>query len=293
MTPRLSVIIPSLNEGYDLRETVFNIIDTVGMDNYEIIVVNSGGTEVSEIKGLNMIRIFNSETRLGASQARNYGSTQASGEVLLFADAHICFKDRGWGIKFLNSLENGNAIITPCITVMGNEEISGCGFRWSDIDMQTEWLPDTIPSTHEIPYASGACLAVKKNIFDKIGKFDPGNRYYGLEDCELSIRAWLLGYSIACNPSIKVSHKFKQFFPYKVEWFDIYYNKVRLGFSHLKSERLVKYLKRISEIPDFSKILLTVLEDNILERREALFGEREHTDDWFFEKFPMNDWKRI
>lgn len=293
MSPRLSVIIPALNEGYDLIQTVFNIVDTVGMDNYEIIVVNSGGTQVSEIKDLSMIRIFNSETRLGASQARNYGSIQASGEILLFADAHIGFKDWGWGNKFINSLEGGNGIISPCITVMGTEKFSGCGFRWSDIDMQTEWLPDTIPCTHEIPYASGACMALKKNFFDKIGKFDPGNRYYGLEDCELSIRAWLLGYSVACDPSVKVSHKFKQFFTYKVEWFDIYYNKVRLGFSHFKSERLTKYLNTISHIPDFSKILLKVLEDNILDRREALFDERVHTDDWFFEKFPMNGWKRI
>ena len=55
MSPRLSVIIPALNEGYDLIQTVFNIVDTVRMDNYEIIVVNSGGTQVSEIKDLSMI----------------------------------------------------------------------------------------------------------------------------------------------------------------------------------------------------------------------------------------------
>ena len=68
MISPLSVIIPSLNKGYDLRETVYNIIDTLEMDNYEIIVVNSASTEVSEIKDPNMIRIFNSETHLGASQ---------------------------------------------------------------------------------------------------------------------------------------------------------------------------------------------------------------------------------
>ena len=118
---------------------------------------------------------------------------------------------------------------------------------------------------------SAACMALKKKIFDKIGKFDPGNRYYGSEDSEISMRAWLLGYNIVCDPSIKVSHKFKQFFPYKVEWFDIYYNKVRLAFSHLKSERLINYLDTVSQVPDFNKILLMVLGDNVLERREVLF----------------------
>jgi glycosyltransferase involved in cell wall biosynthesis len=293
MTGSISVIIPSLNEGTDLRKTVSNIIDTIGLDNYEIIIVNSGGTEISEIMDLPIIRIINSEIRFGVAQARNYGSAQASGDILLFADAHIHFKDRDWATKFINSLENGNAITAPCISVMGDEKNTACGFRWNNIDMQTEWLPNTIPYTHEIPYAGAACMALKKKIFDKIGKFDPGNRYYGSEDSEISMRAWLLGYNIVCDPSIKVSHKFKQFFPYKVEWFDIYYNKVRLAFSHLKSERLINYLDNISQVPDFNKILLMVLGDNVLERREVLFDEREHTDDWFFEKFQMNGWSQI
>jgi GT2 family glycosyltransferase len=176
---------------------------------------------------------------------------------------------------------------------MGNEKNSACGFRWSNVDMQTEWLPNTIRDIHEIPYAGAACMSLKKKIFEGIGKFDPGNRYYGSEDSELSIRAWLLGYNIACDPSITVSHKFKEFFPYKVEWFDIYYNKVRLAFSHFKSERLIKYLNTLFQIPDFRIILLKVLGDNILERRKDLFDRRERTDDWFFKKFPMNGWKIV
>lgn len=216
MPPRLSVIIPTLNEGCELRETVFNIVNTIGIDSYEIIIVDNGGTEISEIKGLSMIRILHAETRLGTCQARNYGSSQASGELLLFADAHIRFKHHGWASKFIDSIESKDAIIAPCITVMGNESNAACGFRWNNIDMQTEWLPNTPSHIHDIPYAGAACIALKKDIFFKIGKFDPGNRYYGSEDSELCIRAWLLGYNVSCDPSIIVSHKFRQFFPYKV-----------------------------------------------------------------------------
>jgi glycosyltransferase involved in cell wall biosynthesis len=50
----LSIIIPSLNKGDSILTMVSNILDTINLDNYEIIIVNSGGTEKSAIKDLPM-----------------------------------------------------------------------------------------------------------------------------------------------------------------------------------------------------------------------------------------------
>ena len=108
----------------------------------------------------------------------------------------------------------------------------------------------------------------------KIGAFDPGIRYYGGEDSELSIRAWLLGYRVICDPSIKVLHRFRSSFPYQLELSDINYNKIRFVVSHFNSERVTKYLKAIASVPQFSNLFLMVIEHRTLDRRFDLFSKR-------------------
>jgi len=56
-------------------------------------------------------------------------------------------------------------------------------------------------------------------------------RYWGSEDSELSMRTWLLGYRVVCEPSIRVGHTFREEHPYHIAWFDELYNKARFGES--------------------------------------------------------------
>lgn len=289
MNESLSIIIPSLNESDSVEKMILNVNDTIGLDDYEIIVVNSGGTETSSIEKLPMIQIFDT-AREGAPQARNFGANKASNDALLFADAHLEFR-QGWGARILNDLElNKAGIVTPCVTAIDDEKRRGCGFKWINLDMEIFWLPDLTSYIHEIPFACSCCMAIKKRLFDEIGQFDCGIRFWGEEDSEISLRAWLMDYTVLCDPSIIVGHVFRNSHPYNIAWFDRTYNKIRLSISHFSLERIHAHLTAISHLQDFDKALLKVVEDLVLDRRDLLLNKRIHDDDWFFEKFPMNGW---
>lgn len=114
-TPNLSIIIPALNESDLLEKTVYSINDTIELNDYEIIVINSGGTKTSEVKNLEMVNVYDSPTRLGSPQARNYGSENASSNNLIFIDAHMEFKN-GWSHKILDDIEtNKNCVISTVL----------------------------------------------------------------------------------------------------------------------------------------------------------------------------------
>jgi len=191
----LSIIIPSLNEGDSVEQTVHNIVNTIKMKSYEIIVVNSGGTETSNIRGFPVVNVFDTP-REGAPQARNFGAQRATGDFLLFADAHLEFKD-GWGARMLYFLEHKkDSILTPCISAFGDENSRGCGFRWESLTMDVFWLPDVVRDVHEIPFACACCMAIERKLFYQIGQFDEGTLFWGEEDSEISLRAWLLGHRV-------------------------------------------------------------------------------------------------
>jgi glycosyltransferase involved in cell wall biosynthesis len=289
MVDKVSIVIPSLNENDSVEKMVLNINETIGLDEFEIIIVDSGGTETSGVRELPMVQVYNTP-REGAPQARNFGATKATNDILLFADAHTQFRPE-WGSKLLNDFGlNTRSLITPCVTVMGDDNRRGCGFKWTNISMKIFWLPDLRQEIHEIPFACSCCMAVMKEVFQELGQFDSGTRFWGEEDSEISMRAWLMGYSVLCDPSIRVGHMFRSEHPYNLEWSDMIYNKIRFAISHFNTQRISKHLREMSYSPDFNKLLLMVLEDHVLDRREDLSRRRVHDDNWFFQKFPMEGW---
>ena len=91
----ISVIIPCLNEGNYLRQTVESLGMCSARPN-EIIVVDNGSTdgcsdfiETENYPG--SIRLFKLPSPLGVAQARNFGAAQATGDILIFVDAHVLF----------------------------------------------------------------------------------------------------------------------------------------------------------------------------------------------------------
>jgi hypothetical protein len=50
---------------------------------------------------------------------------------------------QGWGSKILNAIDlNHKSIITPCITIIGDDNSRGCGFKWTNPVMEIYWLSD-------------------------------------------------------------------------------------------------------------------------------------------------------
>jgi GT2 family glycosyltransferase len=173
---------------------------------------------------------------------------------------------------------------------MGDENSRGCGFVWKNLQMEIDWLPDLRPHTHEIPFACSCCMAMKNKAFQEVGGFDSGTRFWGSEDSELSMRTWLMGYRVMCDPSMRVGHVFREEHPYQIAWFDELYNRVRFAFSHFSQKRLETFLRGNVDMPLFLEVLLEIQKSDVFERRRELFKTRTRSDDWFFGKFVMNGW---
>jgi len=97
-SPSISVVVIALNEGSNLRRTVENLQSTLN-GNSEILVVDDGSDDKCAdflADGDSPVRLVRSD-HLGVAAARNFGASQTSGDVILFADAHITVQPGWWG----------------------------------------------------------------------------------------------------------------------------------------------------------------------------------------------------
>ena len=286
---RISVIVISLNEGESLRRTVDNLLTTLPPLS-EIIVVDDGSTDQStaflnaEYPG---VSLFRSAVRLGVPQARNFGASHATGDFLVFSDAHV-LTPPGWADSLLGLLERPEiGAVAPAISAMrpAAVECTGYGQKWSDASLAIGWLGQQSSVPYPVPLLCGCFLAMRREVFTGIGGFDGGMVLWGGEDSELSIRLWLSGYECWMVPEVEVEHAFRAHFPYEVKWEPVLHNRFRLASLHFGPRRLLRVVERLKQYDEFAAASVRLLSGDLGTRTVQVRELRRRDDDWFFSKF--------
>lgn len=283
-----SIIIPSHNEGANTVKTVKNIVANTDQFRtpYEIIVVENGSNQVDKsIERYGNTKLFTT-SRMGVSGTKNFGVRASRGDTLLFLDAHMAMHHK-WLEGLLNLVENENCIAAPAIYDISRTDSIGYGFTFSAWDLGMKWLSCKRAVPYEIPLAGGACMLMKRPVFDFLGGFDEGLKQWGREDSELSVRAWTMGVPVLVNPKVKVGHLFRKKFPYKVENAPVNRNILRVAYTHFNKFRIENVKRYLKRYPDFRKSYLSNMMSDIIFRRFWVQSKRVHDDDWFFEKFDI------
>ena len=288
MAIEVSFVIPSHNEGENLRKTVHSLQNAT-QGSYEIIVVDNGSTDGSsdfiEQQDTDCLRLVKNSERLGVSGARNLGAGLARGAQLVFLDAHILFPP-GWLRPLLDALAQEEVgIAAPGVSAWGNAGAKGYGMRWRNTRLDVEWLGRRSAAPYPVPMLPGLCLAFRTDFFRQIGAFDPGMLSYGSEDLEICLRTWLLGCQVVIVPGVEISHLFRHRHPYAVNWSEVLYNSLRTVYAHFNEARAGRVVAAMRSYPAFGEAFERVQGSDIWERKRCLEQERRYDDDWFFGRF--------
>ena len=286
----VSLLIPALNEGDNLRRTIESARATTTAAT-EIIVVDDGSSD----RCADFLRDRESpallaqqdqrEQRLGAARARNRAASLASGDVLIFLDAHVDLEP-GWVDALLAPLsEPGVGATAPAISVRGNEDNVGYGLRWRNSTLAVEWLPPAARTPYAVPLLPGACIAIRRDVFFACGGFDRGLIQWGSEDAELSLRLWLLGYELRVVPGVVVSHLFRERHPYEVESAAVIHNQLRVAFVHFTQQRLLRVIEAMKNYQHFAMALTLLAAGDALGQRAFMRRCARWQDDAYFQRF--------
>lgn len=285
----VSVVVISHNEGAHLRRTVHSLLATLPADG-EVIVVDDGSTDGSADEfatGYGGVTVLHPPERLGAARARNAGAGAAQGAVIAFSDAHVTVP-LGWWQPLLAVLDRPDVgAVGPIISAMGATDRKAFGFRWRDAALNVEWLGWQSDEPHPVPMLGSGFFAMRREVFDQIGGFDPGLVLWGMEDAELSLRLWTLGYECWLVPAVDVEHLFRPAHPYRLDWETLLTNMLRVAVVHFGPERTRRVVGCLTTNSAFPGAFARLAGSDTWTRRAGVRAARRYDDEWFFRRFGM------
>lgn len=241
----LTIIIPFLNEGDEIRNTVRSIRSTAS-GNPRILLINDASTDGYDYAAVasqeGCLYVVNQE-RKGVAASRDLGIGMCTTTYFLLLDGHMRFYEPGWDERLLRLLkkypdailcgqtkklerdEEGNIIAPTHRTCygayiqMGGDDLFKA--NWCYVEPEST----TGDACVEIACVLGAAYAGSREFWLRLHGLD-GLIYYGGDEELLSTKVWCMGGKCLLVTDWITGHIYRSAFPYEVPSKELVYNRL-------------------------------------------------------------------
>jgi rhamnosyltransferase len=193
-----SIVIRAYNEEKHIGRLLTGIMQQ-NIKDLEIILVDSGSTDATPAIAarypVKIVHIQPEEFTFGRSL--NLGISQASGEYVVAASAHVFPVYPDWLQKLLAPFE------VPKTGLSYGKQRGTAGSKFSEQQILARWFPDAPNPRQTHPFCNNANAAVRRSLWEK-HPYD--ETLPGLEDLEWARWAMEQGHGIAYVPEAEIIH---------------------------------------------------------------------------------------
>jgi polypeptide N-acetylgalactosaminyltransferase len=288
---RVSFVITARNEAPEiLAATIDGLTATTPADR-ELIVVDDGSARpVAARDGLLLVR---NEEAVGVSRARRQGASLATGDALVWLDAHMTF-DAHWFDEMSAHLDASVLLCSAFWSYQRNEcHGFGADFVWSGTRDYRQHKSPGLMFRHrvkhpgkgavEVPMVIGACYMIERATYARLGGCSPLFRVWGVDEQDLSARAWLSGVSVKCVTGARVGHMWRPSFPYPVQFDHIEFNQLMMVRSVFEEKTIAAFAPWFEPLPP--GVRPWVQAADVAGWRAVVQSARRASDDEFLRRF--------
>jgi len=212
--PLVSIVIPVFNKSVYTFNCLLSVLRNTDDVAFEVIVVDDASTDDTQsmLAQIENIRVLTNPRNMGFVHTCNNGALSAEGKYLVFLnnDAQV---HKGWLDALIDVVEDdasAGLVGAKLLFPDGRLQEAG-GIVWRDASAWNYGRLDDPEKpeynyVREVDYCSGACLLVRRELFEKVGGFDLlyAPAYY--EDTDLAFSVRKLGYRVVYQPRAVVTH---------------------------------------------------------------------------------------
>ena len=189
--PKISIIIVNYN-GKELLQKCLESLFKTDYENFEVILVDNNSTDGSiefVTKNYPKIIVIKLDSNKGFAEPNNVGAKIAKGEHLLFLN-NDTVTTSNFISEMIKVLEKDQRVaICQSLLLRPNGDVDSSGDFIDKIGIVYN-SKTKIDQIKEVSSARGACMMIRKKIFDKLGGFDE-KFFFSFEDFDLGWRSWI------------------------------------------------------------------------------------------------------
>ena len=220
--PAVSIVIPMRDRVALLEQCIASIRAQTDYPSFEFIIVDNGSVEPATLKFLREIeqevgmRVVREDGVFNFSRLINRGAGAATGEVLAFLNNDIEASEPGWLREMVSQVVRAevgavgarlwypNGTLQHGGVILGLGGVAGHAFprvpRGHPGYFNRAWLQQNCSAV------TGACLLVRKDVFQKAGGFDETNLAISFNDVDFCLRLRAAGLRNVWTPYANLIH---------------------------------------------------------------------------------------
>ena len=220
--PKVSVIVPTRDHAYLLERTALGVLEQTDYPDIELIIVDNGSTEPKALALLERlavderVRLLRSVGPFNYSALNNLAVRQASGTILLLLNNDVGVIEPGWLRELVSHVLRpgigaaGAKLLYPDGRVQHGGVILGVGGVANHFG---HGQPKDDPGyfghlclARSVSGVTGACLAIRKSLYERLGGLDEVNLKVAFNDVDLCLRIREAGLRIIWTPFAELFH---------------------------------------------------------------------------------------
>jgi GT2 family glycosyltransferase len=223
-TPLITIVIPNKDHASDLKRCVTSILEKSTYTNYEIIIVENNSTDkktfdlYEELKETSeKIKVVEFKGEFNYSEVNNFGVSFAKGEYILLLNNDTEVISVNWLEEMLMYAQREDVGAVGAKLYYGDKTIQhagvviGLGAHRTAGHTHYKMPKDNLGYMGRLCYAqdvsavTGACLLVKKSLWDKVGGLDTDFKI-SLNDVDFCLKLRKEGYLNVFTPFAELYH---------------------------------------------------------------------------------------
>ena len=220
--PLVSIIIPTKNHHKILNKCISSILLKTDYNKYEIVIVDNETDEDDSVEYLrslskyNNIKIIKCDGDFNFSKLNNNAVKDATGEILVLLNNDIEVINEDWlSILVSHAVRTevgcvGGKLIYPNNTiqhagvVLGIGGVAGHPYRGFPSDHLGYF--SRLMITHNVEAVTGACLAVRKTVFNEVEGLNENDLKVAFNDVDFCLNVSKSGYRNIMDPNVLLFH---------------------------------------------------------------------------------------
>lgn len=196
--PRISIVIPTKNQGEVLKRCLDSLFALTSYDNFEVVIVDNRTTDpiaLEAIRTKNLKHIIYDEPNFNYSVANNLGIDASDGEFVLFLNNDTEIIDADWLRELVMFFEDetvgavGSTLLYPDQSIQHAGIV--LGLRGTADHIMRGYAPHvdgyagSLAVAREVSAVTAACLIMRRSLFEEVGRFstDYARHYQDVDLC--------------------------------------------------------------------------------------------------------------